>query len=191
MVRSRRDQLVDTALELFYREGFHATGVDRIVAEAGVAKMTLYKHFRSKDELILAALRRRDEAWRNWFVREVERRASGPRDRLLALYDALGAWFADERFHGCMFVNAAAEYADPADPIRTAAAEHKRLVAGYVRELAARAGAREADRLAGRLMLLLEGAIVMAYVAGDAGAAQNARALAQIVIKAELAPSGS
>lgn len=185
MALSRRDQLVDTALELFYREGFHATGIDRIVAQAGVAKMTLYKHFRSKDELILAALRRRDEGWRNWFMREVERRASTPRARLLALYDALGAWFAEKEFSGCMFINAAAEFGDREDPIRAAAAEHKRLVENYVRDLADKSGARTPDRLARKLMLLLEGAIVMAHVAGEPGAAQAAREAAAALLEAE------
>ena len=72
---SRRDELVETALDLFYRNGFHATGIDRILAEAGVAKMTLYKHFRSKDDLIVAALERRDERFRAWFQGTVEREA--------------------------------------------------------------------------------------------------------------------
>ena len=184
MPLSRRDQLVDTALDLFYRNGFHATGIDRILAEAGVAKMTLYKHFRSKDELILAALRRRDEGWRNWFVREVERRAGPPRDRLLALYDALGVWFIDKRFSGCMFSNAAAEFGDREDPIRGAAAEHKRLLENYVRRLAAKAGARDPERLARQLMLLLEGAIVVAYVTGESGAAQAAREAAVTLLDA-------
>ena len=84
MAPSRRDHLVDTALELFIRDGFHATGIDKILAESGVAKMTLYKHFKSKDELILSALRRRDERFRNWFMRAVESRAQAPRQRLLA-----------------------------------------------------------------------------------------------------------
>ena len=87
MASRRRDHLVDIALDLFSRDGFHATGIDKILAESGVAKMTLYKHFRSKDELILAALRRRDERFRNWFMRTVERRADTPRERLLAMFD--------------------------------------------------------------------------------------------------------
>ncbi len=110
MAVSRRDHLVDTALEMFCRDGFHATGIDKILAQAGVAKMTLYNHFRSKDELILAVLRRRDERFRRAFVRAVERRASAPRDRLLAIFDALGEWFCRNDFTGCTFINASAEY---------------------------------------------------------------------------------
>ena len=107
----KREQLVDTALRLFYRDGFHATGIDKILAEAGVARMTLYKHFKSKDDLVLAALRRRDEQFRTWFERAVEQRGATPRARLVAIFDALDDWFAGRafpggEFHGCAFVNA-------------------------------------------------------------------------------------
>ncbi len=183
MAASRREHLLDTALELFYRDGFHATGIDRIVAEAGVAKMTLYKHFKSKDELILAALRRRDERFRNWFMRAVERRAATPRGRLLAVFDALGEWAAGEAFSGCMFINAAAEFERADDPIHAAAAEHKRLVLAYLRELAAAAGAADPDSLARQLFLLEEGAIVAAYVVGDTGAHADAKAAAEVLLE--------
>ena len=125
MTSIRRDHLVDTALNLFSRYGFHATGIDRILSESGVAKMTLYKHFKSKDELILAALRRRDELHRNWFMREVERLAAAPRDRLAALFTALETWFQSDEFSGCCFINATAEYSDKDDPIHAAAAAGK------------------------------------------------------------------
>src|SRR5258708_27708372 len=106
MASLRRDHLVETALALFSKHGYHATGIDRILAEAGVAKMTLYKHFKSKDELILAALSRRDEKFRTWFMREVERHGRTPRERLLVVFDILEAWFQSREFRGCMFVNA-------------------------------------------------------------------------------------
>ena len=182
MAPSRRDHLVDTALELFIRDGFHATGIDKILAESGVAKMTLYKHFKSKDELILSALRRRDEHFRNWFMRAVESRAQEPRQRLLAIFDALDEWIGGRDFNGCMFINASAEFARADDPIHVAAAEHLRLVLAYVRELATAAGARDAEALARELMLLAEGAIVMAHVAGQADAAKNARRAARTLV---------
>jgi AcrR family transcriptional regulator len=188
MPSSRRDHLVDTAVALFGRHGFHATGIDRVLRESGVAKMTLYKHFRSKDELILAVLRRRDERFRNWFVRAVERRGRTPRARLLALFDALGEWFAGPDFWGCTFINASAEFGDPDHPIHAAAAEHKRLVLGYVRGLAEAAGAPDPEALARQLMLLAEGAIVIAQVSGEAGAAAEARGAAEVLIAAALGP---
>ena len=182
MAQSRREHLVDTALELFSREGYHATGIDRILAEAGVAKMTLYNHFKSKDELILAALRRRDELFRNWFMREVERRGQAPRERLLAVFDTLGAWFDKPSFSGCSFINASAEFGNPDDPIHGACAEHQHLVLGYLTELARQAGAKDPEGLAESLMLLMEGAIVLRHVACRRDAAGKARATAEILV---------
>lgn len=182
MAQDRRDHLIETALELFYREGFHATGIDKILAQSGVAKMTLYKHFRSKDELILAALRRRDERFRNIFVRAVESRAETPSARLLAIFDVLDEWFGSADFHGCMFINASAEYGRADDPIHAFAGEHKRLFKAYIRNLAEAAGAVDAEALAAALSLLVEGAIVMASVAGERDAAQRARQAAAILV---------
>jgi AcrR family transcriptional regulator len=184
MPSNRREHLLDTALSLFGTEGFHATGIDKILAHAGVAKMTLYNHFRSKDELILAALRRRDESFRNWFMRDVERRTEVPRERLLALFDALGDWLARDGITGCMFINAAAEYGDCNHPIHAVAAEHKRLMTGYVRDLAKSAGAADPDRLARQLYILLEGAIVATQVCSRTDAAADARDAAAILIAA-------
>ena len=183
MASGKRDLLVDTALDLFYRDGFHATGVDKILKKAGVARMTLYNHFKSKDELILAALRRRDEKFRNNFMRTVERLVKTPRDRLLAIFDVLEKWFSGKDFYGCMFINASAEYARHDDPIHMAAGEHKNLILNYVRELTKSAGATEPDALADGLMLLMEGAIVMAYVADDPNAAANAKKAAESLIQ--------
>ncbi len=180
MGSSRRDHLVDTALRLFSEGGYRATGIDKILAESGVAKMTLYKHFKSKDELILAALRRRDETFRNWFMREVERRARSPRARLLATFDVIGDWIAKPEFQGCMFINACSEFGGKDDPIHAAAAEHKRLIFGYLRELAAAAGASE--DLAREVMLLLEGAIVVAQVSREPQAARSARKAAEVLL---------
>lgn len=182
MTSDRREQLIEASIALFNREGYHATGIDRILAEAGVAKMTLYSHFRSKEELILAALRRRDETFRNGFMRAVEKRAKAPRDRLLALFDVLGEWFASRDFFGCMFINACGEFADRAHPVHAAVAEHKRLLLAYIRTLAADAGARDPEALAKQLHLLVGGAIVHAHVAGDATAARDAKAAAAVLL---------
>ena len=183
---SRRDHLIDSALEVFYRDGFHATGIDKVLAEAGVAKMPLYNHFRSKDELILAALRRRDERFRNWFMRCVEARASDPRARLLAAFDVLGEWFRQPDFSGCMFINASAEFARADSPIHAACAEHKRLLRDYVAGLARAAGAAEPAALARQLSLLIEGAIVTAHVSGEKEAAAEAKQVAEQLLEREL-----
>ncbi len=181
---SRRDELVETALDLFYRHGFHATGIDRILAEAGVAKMTLYKHFRSKDELIVAALMLRDARFRAWFGAAVERAARSPKKRLIAVFAALEEWLAAPGFQGCPFINAAAEYGDANDPVHRAAAEHKAAMRAYLHDLAADSGADDPDELAGQLLMLVDGATVAMQVEGDAKAARRARRVAKALIKA-------
>jgi len=179
---SKREQIVTEALKLFYRDGFHATGIDKICKDAGVSKKTLYNHFKSKHELILATLRLRDEGFRNKFMRETERRGKTPRDRLLAMFDALGAWTEEKDFSGCMFINASAEFSALNDPIHLFSAEHKRLIRDYIRELGEQAGVRNPSELAGQLNLLLEGAIVEAHVSGNTQAAQTAKKIAQIIV---------
>jgi AcrR family transcriptional regulator len=179
---SKREQIVTEALKLFYQNGFNATGVDRICAVAGVSKKTLYNHFKSKDELVLATLRLRDESFRNKFMRETERLASTPRERLLTLFDALGAWFAEKEFSGCMFINASAEFSAQDDPNHIISAEHKRLVRDYIRELAEQAGARDPQALAEQLNLLAEGAISEAHVSGNTNAAMVAKSMAAVFV---------
>jgi len=186
MASLRRDHLVGTALALFSKHGYHATGIDRILAESGVAKMTLYKHFRSKDELILAALRRRDEEFCRWLQAEVESRAATPRERMLAVFDVLETWFKDPEFNGCCFIHAAGEYGRKDDPVHVAAAEHKARMLAYVGELARAAGAANADDMARQLMLLIDGAIVAAHVSGDAAGARSARTLAEALLLGSL-----
>ncbi len=183
MPASKRDQLVDTALRIFNRDGYHATGIDRVISESGVARMTLYNHFKSKDELILAVLRRRDENFRNWLMRTVNKKATKPTDQLLAVFDALGEWFNEKSFSGCMFINAAAEFADPDSAIHRLTAEHKILLLAYLKEIASKAGAKDATVLADGMMLLMEGAIVMRYVAGRRDAAATARTAASVLMK--------
>ncbi|GHD42352.1 TetR family transcriptional regulator [Thalassobaculum fulvum] len=190
-MQSRRDELVDTALRLFYTQGFNATGIDKILSEAGVAKMTLYKHFRSKDELILAVLHRRDEQFRNWLMGEMERASANPRERLLAMFDAIEDWFQGRAFKGlgfsgCAFINAAGEFGDQNHPAHRTAAEHKRRIVEYLERLCAQAGARDPRDLAEQLALLKEGAIVTAHVRGMPESAGIAKRMAVGAIDAAL-----
>jgi AcrR family transcriptional regulator len=172
-----RDRLVDTAARLFSRDGFHATGIDRVLAEAGVAKMTLYKHFRSKDELVAAVLDRRS-AGVLAAVEEAVAAASDARGRLLALFDVLATWCGGPSFEGCLFANAASEYGRREDPVHAAAARSKRGIRDLLLREAVAARAPDPAALADELMLLHEGAIAVAYVTGDDGAAARARDLA-------------
>jgi AcrR family transcriptional regulator len=183
MAQSRRDHLVDTALILFNRNGYHATGIDRILAESGVAKMTLYKHFKSKDDLILAVLRRRETLFLEHLIGRIEAVATTPKAQLLGLFDALDEWFGEQDFSGCMFIKAAGEFAPPSGPIHVAASAHKHVLLKYLRELAAMAGASKPRELAAGFMLLAEGAIVMAHVAGERDAAKQAKRTAKLLLE--------
>ncbi|MCR9111232.1 TetR/AcrR family transcriptional regulator [Marivita sp. XM-24bin2] len=181
---TRRDHLVETALKLFYTNGFNATGIDKVLAESGVAKMTLYKHFRSKDELILAALQSRDERFRNWLMTEMDKAATEPTGQLLAMFDALETWFEGKAFKGlgfcgCAFVNAAGEFSDHSHPAHRVAAEHKTRIVEYLTKLCAEAGVSDPSEVAEKLALLKEGAIVTAHVRGMPEAAKLAKEMAR------------
>ena len=182
MARNLRERLVDTALELFYKHGYRATGIDKILTVSGVSKMTLYKYFKSKDELILATLRRQDERLRNWLMKEIEQRGRTPHERILAIFDALAEWFSKPQYHGCPFINVTAEYSEVGDPIHAFAAEHKRLLTNYICRLAKEAKATDPDYLAQQLMLLVDGAIVSAKISHSGKAASNGRRIAEILL---------
>ncbi len=186
-LKSRRDHLIDTALKLFYTNGFNATGIDKILAEAGVAKMTLYKHFPSKDDLILAALERRDEQFRAWLVTEMEKAGPDPRAQLLAMFDALESWFNGKAFkplgfNGCAFINAASEFGDIKHPAHKMAAAHKQRIVDHLERLCGAAGANDPHALAEKLALLKEGAIATAHVRGMPEASRIAREMAEDLI---------
>ena len=184
---SRREKLIDTAIVLFAEHGFHATGIDTILEKSGVSKKTLYRHFRSKDELILAALRKYDGLFRNDFMRQVEQAAGTPRERLVALFDIAELWFRQNNFFGCMFINAIGEYSQSDTPIREVCREFKALMRGYIESLCEKASLPNPASLADELALLLEGAIVTAQVAQDrCHAGQVAKAVAiSLIEKAE------
>jgi len=179
----RREQLIDTAIALFSKHGFHATGIDTILETSGVSKKTLYRHFRSKDELILAALQKYDGLFRNNFMRQVEARAHTPRDRLLAVFDVAAEWFEQNNFYGCMFISAVSEYSDPDTPIRQVCKAFKGLMRRYIEDQCVALRAPNPAALADELALLLEGATVTAQVSqSKTRAAQVARSAAAALI---------
>lgn len=182
MPGSRRDDLVETAIELFTARGYRATGIDAILAKAGVAKMTLYNNFESKEALILAALKRGDERTRQRFAEEIAKAGDSARDKLLAVFGRLESWFSEPAFNGCMFQKAAADYPDAQDPIHAMAAEHKRLLRVFLEGLAREAGAPDPAELAAQLQLLIDGAISQAQICGGSEAAVEARRAAVILI---------
>jgi AcrR family transcriptional regulator len=179
---SGRERVLATAYELFSRHGTRAVGVDRIIAESGVAKMTLYRNFASKDELILAFLERRDALWtRAWLQAEVERRVATPGGRLLAIFDTFGEWFAVEGFEGCSFINVMLEL--PADnPVREACVQHLAEIRRFLAGLAAAAGVADTELFARQWHILMKGCIVAAGE-GDATAAAAARELGALLLE--------
>ena len=182
MSASRRDHLIETAAGLFERDGFHATGIDHILAVSGVAKMTLYNHFRSKDDLIVAALEFRDRQYMAWLQAQVERTASSPEDRLLAIFDALETWFRTDTFNGCLFLAATQEYADRAHPIHLQAAAHKRHVFDYILSLADQTIGLDAKILSQQFLVLYDGAISVAHTLGAPIAARQAKRAAEAIL---------
>lgn len=181
---SARERLIETAISLFKRHGFHATGVDKIVAVAKVAKKTLYAHFPSKDDLILAALSRTRDDFAGGFLPAARAASSDPRERLLTLFELAKSWFAAPDFYGCLFLNAAAEYSEPSHPIRACVQEFKTLVHGFAREQAVAGGAPDPNRLADQIALLFEGATVVAQVSARPDAAITAKEIAAQLIDA-------
>jgi AcrR family transcriptional regulator len=176
------ERILHTASEMFYRKGIRAVGVDAISAEAGVTKKALYEKYGSKDELIAAYLRARDERWRNWLVEFVERRGGSATERLLSTFDVLGEWMERENYRGCGFVNAAAEFPDADHPARAVVLEQKRWMRSYLTELATEAGADDPEDLAERLLILHEGATVASSLGVAADAAQKAKQTAEVLV---------
>ncbi len=181
---SGRERVLATAYDLFSRHGTRAVGVDRIIEESGVAKMTLYRNFASKDELILAFLARREERWtRGWLQAEVERRAATPQGRLLAIFDTFGDWFARDDFEGCSFINVMLEVTDDDHPVWEASVAHLANIRDFLRELAAEAGIADADAVARQWHILMKGSIVAA-AEGDTLAAARAQELGALLLAA-------
>ena len=180
--KSKRDKLIETAIKLFSEFGFHATSVDRIVEEAGISKKTVYKHFRTKNDLVLAALRRFDENARSEFVRAVESNKNSAREQLLAIFDVAEKWFSQKNFYGCIFIHANGEFDGRVKPIKEICKQYKRMIRDFMAELATKANASDPEELADQLALLYEGATVTAYVSDDDKAAMRAQTIAKILI---------
>ncbi len=179
----KRDQLMKTALELFAKNGIHATGIDTIVEHSGVTKKTLYAHFGSKEELVLSVLRQYDELARHEFIRQVEAGGTTSRARLFAMFDFAERWFQQRNFYGCLFINSISEYSEADTPIRQICQKYKKMMKAYIRELCTQAGASAPHELAEELTMLLEGATVTAQVSQNPKAAKIAKRAAKALIE--------
>jgi AcrR family transcriptional regulator len=164
-----RDRILESAYELFSTRGVRAVGIDEVIERAAVAKATLYRHFPSKDELVLAFLEQREVVWTHgWLEAEARRRGATPEEQLLAIFDLFDGWFHRADFEGCSFVNVLLETADRKHPVARASVEHLENMRSVLRYLAGEAGLRSTDEFARSLDILLKGAIVQAAKATSA-----------------------
>jgi AcrR family transcriptional regulator len=176
-----RERILDSSYELFSRRGVRAVGVDEVIAHAGVAKATLYRHFRSKDDLVVAFLERREQRWtREWLETEARRRGSTPEEQLLAIFDVFDEWFRREDFEACSFINVLLEMGAQ-HPVGRASVRHLENIRSVVRCLAEEAGLREPASFARSWHILMKGSIVAA-AEGDSEAAHRGKALARMLV---------
>ncbi|MEL6380993.1 MAG: TetR/AcrR family transcriptional regulator [Cyanobacteria bacterium J06626_18] len=181
---SARDRILAAASDLFYREGVQNVGIDRIIAESGVAKMSLYNHFKSKDALIAAWLQQRDDSWLTWFVERVEVLATDPNERLLVVFDVLKEWFEQPDFRGCAFINSTVELVDPNHPAYQVALKHQQAISDYLLSLVKAAELGNPEELAQQLLVVVEGAIIVAMMQHNSESASNAQQVASVLIDA-------
>jgi AcrR family transcriptional regulator len=181
---SGRERVGRAAYELFSREGTAAVGVDAIIAKAGTAKMTLYRNFPSKTDLILDFLRRRERVWtEEWLQAESQRRGTTPAEQLLAIFDVFGEWFAKSDFEGCSFLTTMIETTGKDNSVYQASVQHLANIRHYLKGLAAAASIKDADSFARQWHILMKGSIMAAHE-GDMHAAARAREVGVLLLRA-------
>lgn len=194
----RRELLLETAQRLFNEYGYHATGIDLILAASGVSKATLYKYFRTKDELILEVLQRRHQAFdasMDSYIQKYLNNNDGIPvcKSVLVIFDALHDWINSDAFFGCNFINASAEYSAMANPIHRFAAQHKELLRDKIKTLLSEVPRPQREALADQMLMLIDGAIISAQVRGDLKSAMKAKkagaALIALEVSHQVAPA--
>lgn len=178
-----RDRILDTAFRLFYAHGPRGVGVDTVIADSGVAKATLYKHFPRKDDLVLAYLDRVDDVWFGQLRAAARASGDDPREQLVGLFDALDSARRRQGFHGCAFINTAAESPAGSD-VHARTVEHKQVVRAWVTDLARRSGASDADLLARQLTVLIDGGLASGVLDADPETPAAVKAAARTLVDA-------
>jgi AcrR family transcriptional regulator len=187
-VSDKRQHVVETAYALFKRGGFHATGIDRIIAEADVAKMTMYRHFPSKDELIVAVLDYRARRFDDQ-LNQLAQKSITPEQKIAEIFDWHGRWFRSPDFHGCLFAHALAEFGDPGHPVFEAVARQKNGLRQRMRSILSEVMPRgRAENVAATLLMLIEGATLMAQMGQADTALREARKAALDIVAASRRP---
>jgi AcrR family transcriptional regulator len=179
---SARERILDASYELFSQRGIRAVGVNEVIERAGVATATLYRHFSSKDELVLAFLQLREQRWTKDFVEAgAISRGSDPEQRLLAIFDVFDEWFQREDFEACSFINVMLEMG-PLHSAGRASVCHLEQIRSIVRRLAGEADLHETESLARSFHILMKGSIIAA-TEGDTHAAQRGKSMARLLIE--------
>lgn len=181
-----RERIFEAAKDLFYRLGIRAVGVESIVAAAGATKMSLYRSFPSKDDLVVAYLQDWDGRYWQWWDNVVARHPGDPRQQIRALFKSVAGRTTRPGSRGCPFTNAATEFPEPGHPGRAVAAANKAKLRERLRDLARATGAREPERLGDQLFLLIEGAYASAQIMGPDGPALNLAEAADELVAAQL-----
>lgn len=178
-----KDRLIDTALLLFYQFGIHSVGVDRIIAESQVAKMTFFKHFPTKRDLILEFLRVRDERYMQWFVGTLDSITTDKKKRLPACVDVVALWFQDPKFRGCAFINTTVEIGSGETAEKVLCVSHKKRLREFLETVADDAGIKKSKELSDILVTLIDGATVRAQMDGAEAGVKALREAALPILK--------
>lgn len=190
MAVSAKDRILEVATPLFLRHGFHAIGLDRILAEAQLTKTTFYNHFESKDDLIIAVIHARDEIENEQWSRAIPAHGGDtPRRKLEVIFDIMSEWFCDESFLGCIFLTAAFEFPNPHDPVHRAAAGHYHAFADMVRDTARAAGIADAEAFTSEYLVIILGVIAMRMSLDNVDAAAIGRRQADALLDRHLHPT--
>ncbi|MGD9645076.1 MAG: TetR/AcrR family transcriptional regulator [Pirellulales bacterium] len=183
MPTSTRQRLIEAAVRRFYRDGFRNVGIDQILGDVGISKTAFYKHFASKEDLMLAALEGQNQWLQNTFRTFVRERASTPVGQLHAVLDVVEQLIESDEFHGCIFVKALMEFPLRHEPVHVAAAQSKQAIEDFVHILASEAEADDPRSLAREMCLLMEGAYVTRHATGNVHTIDMARRMARMLIE--------
>lgn len=181
------DHILEVASDLFYEHGINNVGISRIISDAGVAKMTLYSHFDSKQALVIAYLENRSREWVDWYRHQLYKMPLTPMDRLLSSFDVLDKWFTSKRYRGCLVANAIIELADHNHPVHGVKREYYASIKTMYLKLAHEADLRDCEYVAEQLFVFLREAMMAAYLDGPNGVVESCRQRAHFVIEGQLA----
>ena len=179
---SARQRILSAAHRLFYAQGIRATGIDQLLQEADVARMSFYKHFPSKQALVVAFLQERHQRWQQHLETAAQAQATSPAQELRAVFGVLAQWFAEPDFRGCAFINTVLETTDPSTQEHLLARQHKAVLRGYLLGLLQQTRSASPEQAATQLLLLIDGAIVRAQLGDGPAAAATAQRLAEYVL---------